>query len=720
VKGTETARAIISRLVIESIILTAFGQSAKSMTFKPSGIFLVFFLLNAVAAPLSTRGAEGFGAVLEEVVVTATRIPTDLVRLPFAAGSVGRDEIQRGRQQLGLDEALVSVPGLFFQNRYNFAQDLRIAIRGFGARANFGIRGIRIFADDIPLTLPDGQGSVDAIDLGSAERIEVIRGPFSSVYGSASGGVINIRSEDGPDTPFISGRLNLGSYDYRQAQAKAGGQAGQLNWLANFSATELDGFRDHAAYESKLFNSKFRYEFDEPASLTVVINAVDSPVADDPGGLNAREAAEDRRQAAPRNLLYNAGEALDQQSLGLAFRKKFSGNRELMLRNYYVQRDFNNRLPFDVNSNGQGGSVDLSRKVAGLGGNYSWDTNLGSRANQLVIGFDYDAQRDLRKRFANNQGVIGDLTTNQDEDVTTTGLYVQDVLNLSDTAALTLGGRFDKVKYEVTDRTGAASPGQRTFKEFSPMIGVNWAAREAVNLYANISYSFDPPATTELANPDGPTGFNQNLESQTATNYELGMKGLITGRLRYELALFHIDVRDEIVPFELEGSGQSFFENAGSSTRDGVEAALSMELARGLTGTATYTWSDFVFDEFRGVDGQVYDGNRIPGIPEQLFNFDLTWAHSSGFYAGWDLLYVGSFFADNANEVETDDYLVSNLRAGFRWGGEKWVFEPFLGINNLFDEKYMGNIRLNASFGRYYEPAPERNIYGGILLRYSF
>jgi len=690
------------------------------MTFRPSGILLFLLLLHAVANPLSAQGPDGSAQVLEEVIVTATRIPTDLVSLPFAVGSVGRDELQRGRQQLGLDEALVSVPGLFFQNRYNFAQDLRIAIRGFGARANFGIRGIRIFADDIPLTLPDGQGSVDAIDLGSAEQIEVIRGPFSAVYGSASGGVINIRSEDGPETPFISGRVNVGSYDYRQAQAKAGGQSGRLNWLANFSATELDGYRDHAAYESSLFNSKFRYDFDETAALTVVVNAVDSPMADDPGGLNAREVAEDRRQAAPRNLLYNAGEALDQQSLGLAFRKKFGSNRELMLRNYYVQRDFTNRLPFDVNSNGQGGSVDLDRKVAGLGGNFAWTSNLGPHSNQLVIGFDYDAQRDHRQRFANNQGVIGDLTTNQDEDVTTTGLYVQDVLSLSDSATLTLGGRFDEVKYKVTDRTGVSGSGQRTFKEFSPMAGVNWAVREAVNFYANISSSFDPPATTELANPDGPTGFNQNLESQTATNYELGMKGLITGRLRYELALFHIDVQDEIVPFELAGSGQSFFENAGSSKRDGVEAALSMELAPGLAGTATYTWSDFVFDEFRGLDGQNYDGNRIPGIPEQLFNIDLSWSHDSGFFASWDALYVGSFFADNANEVKTEDYLVSNLRAGFRWGSDKWIFEPFVGFNNLFDKKYIANIRLNAAFGRYYEPAPERNIYGGVLLRYGF
>jgi iron complex outermembrane receptor protein len=668
---------------------------------------------------LSASNSDG-PVVLEEIVVTATRIPVSLESLPFAASSVSGDAVQRGRQQLGLDEALVAVPGLFFQNRYNFAQDLRIAIRGFGARANFGIRGIRIFADDIPQTLPDGQASVDAIDLGSVEQIQVIRGPFSAVYGSASGGVIDIRTQDGPENPFLSGRLNFGSYGYRQGQLKAGGQSGKLNWLGNFTATQLDGYRDHATYKNRLFNSKFRYEFNDSTRLTVVFNAIDSPTADDPGGLNAREVDEDRRQAAPRNLLYDAGEALDQQSLGLAFRKQIGQNQELMLRNYYVWRQFDNRLPFDVNSNGQGGSVDLSRQFSGLGGNYSWSSSPGGHDNRLVLGFDYDAQRDHRKRFANNQGVLGDLTTNQDEDVTTTGLYLQDVLDLTDSASLTLGGRYDDIEYKVRDRTGTSGSGRRKFHEFSPMAGVHWAVRDGVNLYGNISGSFDPPATTELANPDGPTGFNQELGPQTATNYELGVKGLLTGRLRYELALFHIAVKDEIVPYELGGSGQSFFQNAGKSSHDGLEASVSMELLPGLTGSASYTWSDFTFDEFRGIDDTVYDDNRIPGIPEHLFHLDLSWNHDSGFFASGDMLYVGRFYADNANRVETDDYIVSNLRAGFRWTGGQWVLEPFLGINNLFDKEYMGNVRLNASFGRYYEPAPTRNVYAGVMLRYGF
>jgi iron complex outermembrane receptor protein len=198
------------------------------------------------------------------------------------------------------------------------------------------------------------------------------------------------------------------------------------------------------------------------------------------------------------------------------------------------------------------------------------------------------------------------------------------------------------------------------------------------------------------------------------------MKGRVSGRLIYDLALFHIDVQDEIVPFELEGSGQSFYRNAGRSTHDGLEASLVLELVPGLTGSAAYTWSDFRFDEFREPGGAIYDGNRIPGIPEHLLNIALDWTHASGFYAGWDLLYAGRFYADNANSVATGDYLVSNLRAGFRWERDRWSCEPFAGVNNLFDEDYMSNIRLNAAFGRYYEPAPGRNVYGGVRLSYGF
>lgn len=452
----------------------------------------------------------------------------------------------------------------------------------------------------------------------------------------------------------------------------------------------------------------------------MVLNAVDSPRADDPGALTAVEAAADRRQAVARNVQFDAGEALDQQTLGLAYRKAFDGGRELLLRNYYQRRDFVNRLPFDINSNGQGGSVDLQRNFAGFGAQYGWTSHWFGRPHRLIAGFDYDAQRDHRRRFANLEGLLGDLTTDQDEDVTNAAVFLQDVMELGEAFTLTLGARFDDVDYRVQDRTGAPGSGERSFTEFSPMAGLSWATSESLRLYGNVSTSFDPPATTELANPYAATGFNPDLASQSATNLEMGAKGLLAERARYDVALFHIDVEDEIVPFELAGSGQSFFRNAGSSTHRGLEASLALQLLPDLTGNISYTWSDFTFDAFRDPSGAVFDGKRIPGIPQQLFQAGLEWNHTGGLYAGLDLLYAGRFYADNANNVATGDYLVADLRTGYRWQAERWTFEPFAGVGNLLDEQYMSNIRLNAAFGRYYEPAPERNAYLGVEMTYGF
>jgi len=401
--------------------------------------------------PVLSANDEATVLQLEPITVTATRIKDKQENLPIAVGSVGKDDIQLGRQQLGLDESLVNIPGLFFQNRYNFAQDLRISIRGFGARASFGIRGIGIYADGIPLTLPDGQSSVDAIDLGSAERIEVIRGPFSSVYGAASGGVINITTEDGPEIPYVYGRINAGSYGFVQGQAKAGGQAGNLNYLVNASGTRLDGYREHSSFRSTLLNSKFRYDLNDSSDLTIVLNAVDSPMAEDPGALKKSEVSRDRRQAAPRNLRFDAGEELDQQTIGLTYNKEFGTEHQLMLRNYYVMRDFSNRLPFAINSNGQGGSVRLDRFSTGIGGNYTYSGGLFDKGNRLVLGLDIDAQRDQRQRFANNDGVLGIRTTDQDEDVTSRGIYFQDAFEMTDSTILTLGSRYDKVSYDVDE-----------------------------------------------------------------------------------------------------------------------------------------------------------------------------------------------------------------------------------------------------------------------------
>ncbi len=647
---------------------------------------------------------------LGPITITATRVEKAVDEIPAAVSVVGQDDIQLGNEQLGLDESLGGVPGLFMLNRYNFAQDLRASIRGFGARSSFGIRGIKIIVDGIPETLPDGQGSVDGIDIGSARQITVIRGPASSLYGNASGGAILVESEKGPVVPFASARATVGDFGFYNSQVKTGGESGRLNYLLNLSDTSTDGYREHSEYENTQLNGRFEFTLDDNSSLLATLHHTDQPLANDPGGLTAADAELDPEQAWAPNVTFDAGEALEQTRLGLLYKTSLSENRGFEARVYNTQRDFSNKLPF-VN----GGAVDLDRNFTGAGIKFTLPGELGGRPNRLLLGMDYDRQDDDRRRFDNLSGTLGAQTFDQNELVTSAGVYLQNETRLNDKAELTLGIRYDDVEFDVDDDflADGDDSGEIDFDQASPMVGVSVGLDGATRFYATISTAFETPTTTEFANPAG-GGFNQSLEPQESTNYEIGIKRQ-TGEQRFELALFHIDVDNELTPFEL--MGRRFFENAGKSTRDGLELSYSRNLARQIGLTLAYTYSDFEFDRFTYVNGDVFDGNRIPGIPQDLLYVDLSWFGQGGYYATWDITYTGELYADNANQDKVDSSQVSNLRVGYNGFFGDWEVSPFLGVNNLFDENYNSNIRINAFGGRYFEPAPERNAYVGILIR---
>ena len=491
-------------------------------------------------------------SVLDEIVVSATRMETTVRDAARSVSIVDQGRIQNGTQQLALDEALAGIPGLYLQNRYNFAQDLRVSLRGFGARSSFGIRGVKIVVDGIPETLPDGQAGVDSIDLGSARRIEVLRGPSSSLYGNASGGVIAIETELGQEAPFVETNLAAGELGYEKYQLKTGGKTDKLNYLVNVSTQELDGYRDHSRSEGTLLNARLGIEFSENDSLTVAFNHTDQPVADDPGGINAAQAASDPGSARDRNLLFDSGEALDQQRVGFVYeRDRPSGT--LTIRNYYVWRDFSNKLPFQG-----GGAVDLDRYFYGLGAQFAFGDMLPDNV-ELSVGIDIDRQDDERKRFDNNDGVIGPLVFDQQEKVDGDGVYVQGRYRFDEAWALSAGLRYDEISFDVADSflVDGDDSGSVTFDQISPSVGLTYDFGEGL-LFGTFSSSFETPTTTELANPDGSGGFDQGLEPQIAQSYELGYKGG-SKRLFYELAVFHIDLEDELTPFELASSpGRTF------------------------------------------------------------------------------------------------------------------------------------------------------------------
>ena len=668
---------------------------------------------HAVAAPSDQDPDD---VELDEVVVRATRIDKRIREIPAAISVITKDDIQRARQQLALDESLAAIPGVFIQSPYNFSRDQRIAIRGFGARSPFGIRGVKIIVDGIPESLPDGSGQSDAIDLGSTEQIEVIRGPSSSLYGNASGGVINITSERGPATPFVESRLSVGDYDFNQVQLKAGGDTGRINYLLNVSKLQFDGYRAHSKTENTLLNARITYAVDDESELGIVLNATDQPVAEDPGGINLAQAQADPASARQRDVDFDSGETLEQQRFGLTYRKSFGERHEIRLRNHYVWRDFANRLPFTG-----GGSTQFERFYVGGGASYAYNGELLGQPNSLIVGLDVDRQDDDRQRYDNNMGTLGPLIADQVELVTNIGLFLQNEIQLTDKVALTVGLRYDEIEYEVEDNFlgDGNDSAKRTLDEVSPMIGVLYTPVESASFYATVSTAFEAPTTVELTNPSGTGGFNPDVAPQLATNYELGVKGAIGERNRYEVALFSIDVEDELIPFDL--GGRDIYENAGKSSRDGVELSFASEPIDGLTMQVAYTNSDFTFDRFVADDGSDFSGNTIPGIPENVLRGEIAYAHSSGFYGMLDVRNVGEIFANNDNSVVVDSYTVVNLRAGLAdWRLGNWELEPFVGLNNLTDESYSAEIRINNFGGRYYEPAPDRHFYGGLSIRYNF
>ncbi|MBT8079977.1 MAG: TonB-dependent receptor [Gammaproteobacteria bacterium] len=650
---------------------------------------------------------------LDEIVVTATRMETALRHTARSISVVSKERIQNATQQLALDEALAGVPGLYMQNRYNFAQDLRISLRGFGARSSFGIRGIRVFVDDIPETLPDGQAQVDSIDIGSASRIEVLRGPASSLFGNASGGVISVTSELGNTEPFVEGRLAGGDYGYRKLQLKSAGDLRRFDYLVNLSGQELDGYREHSRAESTLLNSKFGFDITGNDRLVLSFNHSDQPVADDPGGINAAQAAVDRRSARAQNVDFDAGEELSQQRMGLVYNRKLPGG-SLMLRNYYVWRDFANKLPFVG-----GGAVDLERFFYGLGVQYV-SAGLANSGLSFTVGLDVDRQDDDRLRFDNNMGNLGDLVFEQNERVNSSGIYLQASYRMADRWALRAGLRYDDLEYDVRDDflIDGNDSGKLGFNELSPSLGLSFDSGPAT-LFVSYSRSFETPTTTELANPDGSGGFNAALEAQTADNVELGLRGTASS-LVYELAIFRIDLQNELIPFELAGQpGRTFFANAGSSTRTGVESSLGWTADNGFGVGLSYTWSDFTFDDFVDDNGNDFAGNRLPGVPEHFGYLSLSYATENGFSALAEAVYTGSVYANNSNATRVASHVVTNLRVGYEFSSGRWRVQPYIGINNLLEEEYNSNIRINAFGARFFEPAPERNYYAGVVVGFE-
>ncbi len=665
---------------------------------------------------------------LPELNVTVTRSAEPLQRVPYAVGVLTRDDLQRGQQTLGIDEALNNLPGVVVSNRYNFSLDQRISIRGFGSRSNFGVRGLKILLDGVPQTLPDGQSQLTNIDFATIERAEVLRGASSSLYGNASGGVISFQTQQAAPGPFAQNiRVQGGSGerdgdDFYKWQTWTSGRTGSASGTLSLSQFKADGFRQHSAAEFRQLNAGVDYAISGSTLARLRLSLADNPEAQNPGALTLNEYLANPNAAAPNNIVRGADKDAQQHQLALALRHFDGAGNEYEATIFGLLRDLANPLaaPPDINPGLTAGTyVAIDRAVGGARLSASRRLGSGDESPRLNAGADVQFMRDDRQNFVHNGGVpTSAVFLDQLENITEIGPFAQVQWSPNERLLLSTGLRYDWVRFDLDDRylgDGTDDSGARTMAALSGNIGASLSFDTRFVPYVNISTAFETPTTTELVNqPDGSGGFNPELGPQRAVNYEVGARGQPAAGISYSVALFLGRVSDAIVQQE-EVGGRAFFRNAGRTHNDGAEVGLTVSPVSALTLSAAYTYARYRFA------GDTLDGNRLPGVPEHFWRLGVRSILPAGFYADADHTISTSVAADDANAIIVPAWGegVTNLRLGWTGNTGTLRLAPFLGLNNLWDRRYIGSVTLNGVGGRVIEPAPGRVLYIGTEIGYS-
>ena len=647
---------------------------------------------------------------LQPVIVSSSRFTAKDIQTPMSITVIDQSRIQIGQSKMSIFESLGAVSGVFATNSENFAQDLRISIRGFGARAAFGIRGIKVIVDGIPESIPDGTAKVGNLDVGTMERMEIIKGPSSGLYGNASGGVISIFTEN-PTNPFAEIQTQIGAYGLQRYQFKAGQTVNKLTYFVSASRLTSTGFRDHSALERNFFNGKLMYNFSKNTKLTFLVNHINSPKAQDAGGLTQADIDKNRKQARQQNVNFDASETFKQSRIAFIYDQNINNKHAINARIFYLNRDFLSRQALQLN-----GQISFKRDFAGGGFNYQFTT----KKYRLKTGLDLENQQDSRQRYDNLSGKEGNLKLDQNEEFNNIGVFLLQELNILPQLKLSLNTRFDDIQLKISDKflSDGDQSATQSFQRFSPMVGLSFSPTLSSSIFVNTSTNFETPSLNELSNnPTGLGGFNPDLNPQKSRNYEVGYKGILGKKFRADVSLFYIEVEDEIVPFQLPNQiGRTFFRNAGLSERKGLELGLTYKIVAGLTTYFNYTYSDFQYKSYQTTAGK-FDGNVLPGIPKHNIYGEIRYFPSMGIYAIAQVRSISKIYADDANTAQNEGYVTVNLKAGYQYKIGNLQIEPFVGVNNLLNEIYNANVQINAAANRYFEPAQGSFLFGGLAVR---
>lgn len=678
------------------------------------------------AALLPCAHAEG-AAALGEVTVQGVPYGAEAVALPSTIHVLDREDLTQGQRQVNLSESLNQVPGVVVNNRQDYAQDMQLSIRGFGADSPFGVQDVVVTLDGVWLTMPDGQGQVQAIDLPMTGGMKVIKGPFAALYGNAAGGVLEAWTRDAPERPTASLGTWVGGWGTHQTTASVGATVGQVGAQAGLSDFSTDGWRQHSSATRKQFDGVLNWGAGDDR-WSLVANAL-SQDALDPGGLTAKELAADPSGVDPNMLKYDTRKTVSNRFAGLSWQHRFDAADSMQWSVDAGTRNIVQFLPMSgdgtlaFNRNSAGGVVALNDYFSGGHGVYTRRDQLAGRPVTLAAGVDYGREYEHRLGYANELGVQGWLRNDQYNVVDNLAEFVQAHWDLTPRLAVSGGVRHDGVTFGSTNAADALfSPGSSTSVSYGstdPVVGVLWKFDAANSAYLDWGHGFVTPTFYQLAyRPDGQPGVNFGLKPMHLTSTELGLRHVADG-VRVDASLFSIETDDQIV-VAASNSGRTSYMNAGTTKRWGVDLAVAADLPQHLSTKLDLGLVNVNFH------GGPYDGHTMPGAPREQLYAELSWKppmHSpalQGFYTTVSMLARSQVWVDSQNSASAGGWAALNWAAGIEQSSGPWRFDEFLRIDNLLDRSYVGAVVIADANGRYYEAAPGRDATVGVQLRREF
>ncbi|EHO3522239.1 TonB-dependent receptor, partial [Salmonella enterica subsp. enterica serovar Enteritidis] len=630
----------------------------------------------------------------QTMIVTATPQTVSELDTPAAVSVIEGEDMRLATPRVNLSETLTSVPGLQVQNRQNYAQDLQISIRGFGSRSAFGVRGIRLYVDGIPATMPDGQGQISNIDINSIQDVEVLRGPFSALYGNASGGVINVTTETGIEASSYYGSYGSWRYGLKATGAMGDGtQPGDVDYTVSTTRFTTHGYRDHSGARKNLANAKLGVRLDDVSKLSLIFNSVDIK-ADDPGGLTESEWKADPQQA-PRAEQYNTRKTIKQTQAGLRYERQLSAQDDISVMAYAGERETTQYqsipLVAQLKPAQAGGVITLQRHYQGIDSRWTHRGELGVPVT-FTGGLNYENMSENRKGYNNFRlnngppefGHKGDLRRDERNLMWNVDPYLQTQWQLTQKLSLDAGVRYSSVWFDSNDHYIAPGngddSGDASYHHWLPAGSLKYALTDAWNLYLAAGRGFETPTINELSyRADGQSGFNFDLKPSTNDTVEVGSKTRIGNGL-LTAALFQTDTDDEIVVASSMG-GRTTYKNAGKTRRQGAELALDQRFAGDWRVKASWTWLDATYRS-NVCQGQNCDGNRMPGIARNMGFASLGFIPDEGWYAGTDVRYMGDIMANDENTAKAPSYTVVGLNTGYKFNYSQLTVDIFGRVDN--------------------------------------